>query len=104
VDQAIRAAYALAGLISFFTVGDDEVRAWTVRRGAAAPEAAGAIHSDLEKGFVRAEALAYADWESLGGEAAAREKGRWRLEGREYIVCDGDILHIRSGLAKGGRS
>lgn len=103
VDQVIRAAYALAGLISFFTVGEDEVRAWTTRRGATAPEAAGVIHSDLEKGFVRAEVLHFEDWKALGGEAGAKEKGRWRLEGKEYVVSDGEILHIRSGLAKGGR-
>lgn len=103
VAQVIRAAYGVAGLQSFFTVGDDEVRAWTVRRGATAPEAAGAIHSDLEKGFVRAEVLAYEDWVRYGSHAAARDKGAVRLEGREYIVRDGDILNIRSGLARGGR-
>ena len=103
VAQVIRAAYSVAGLQSFFTVGDDEVRAWTVRRGATAPEAAGEIHSDLEKGFVRAEVLAYDDWVRYGSHAAAREKGAVRLEGREYVVRDGDILNIRSGLARGGR-
>jgi ribosome-binding ATPase YchF (GTP1/OBG family) len=103
VAQIIRAAYGVAGLQSFFTVGDDEVRAWTVRRGATAPEAAGVIHSDLEKGFVRAEVLAYADWVQYGSHPAARDKGAVRLEGREYVVRDGDILNIRSGLARGGR-
>jgi ribosome-binding ATPase len=103
VAQVIRAAYSVAGLQSFFTVGDDEVRAWTVRRGATAPEAAGEIHSDLEKGFVRAEVLAYDDWVRHGSHAAARDKGAVRLEGREYVVRDGDILNIRSGLARGGR-
>lgn len=103
VAQIIRAAYGLAGLISFFTVGPDEVRAWTVRRGALAPAAAGVIHSDLEKGFVRAEVLPYADWKACGGETGARERGAFRLEGKEYVVQDGDILHVRSGLAKGGR-
>lgn len=103
VGQLIRAAYALAGLISFFTVGGDEVRAWTVRRGALAPAAAGVIHSDLEKGFVRAEVLAYDAWKAHGGENGARERGAWRLEGKEYRVQDGEIVHVRSGLAKGGR-
>jgi ribosome-binding ATPase len=103
VAQVIRAAYRVAGLQSFFTVGEDEVRAWTVRRGATAPEAAGVIHSDLEKGFVRAEVLSYDDWVRYGSHAAAREKGAVRLEGREYVVQDGDILNIRSGLARGGR-
>ena len=103
VAQVIRAAYTVSGLHSFFTVGDDEVRAWTVRRGATAPEAAGVIHSDLEKGFVRAEVLAYDDWVRYGSHTAAREKGAVRLEGREYVVRDGDILNIRSGLARGGR-
>jgi ribosome-binding ATPase len=103
VAQVIRAAYDLAGLLSFITVGDDEVRAWTLRRGATAPEAAGVIHSDLEKGFVRAEVLAYEDWVRYGSHAAAREHGAVRLEGREYVVRDGDIVNIRSGLARGGR-
>jgi hypothetical protein len=103
VAQVIRAAYSVAGLRSFFTVGDDEVRAWTVRSGATAPEAAGVIHSDLEKGFVRAEILAYDDWVRYGSHAIARDKGAVRLEGREYVVRDGDILSIRSGLARGGR-
>jgi len=102
-DQIIRAAYTLAGLASFFTVGDDEVRAWTIRQGMTAPQAAGVIHSDLEKGFVRAEVLPFEAWKACGSEAAAKEKGLARLEGREYVVRDGDILHIRSGLAKGGR-
>lgn len=103
VAQVIRAAYTVAGLQSFFTVGEDEVRAWTVRRGATAPEAAGVIHSDLEKGFVRAEVLAYDDWVRYGSHSASRDKGAVRLEGREYVVRDGDILNIRSGLARGGR-
>ncbi len=99
VAQVIRASYNLAGLHCFFTVGEDEVRAWSIPKGARAPEAAGAIHSDLEKGFVRAEVLSYADWERFGSIAAAREKGAFRLEGKEYEVLDGDILNIRSGLA-----
>ncbi len=100
VNQVIRAAYRLAGLHCFFTAGDDEVRGWTVRQGATAPECAGAIHTDLEKGFVRAEVLAFDDWKRLGSLSAAREKGTLRLEGKDYVVKDGDILNIRSGLAK----
>jgi ribosome-binding ATPase len=103
VAQVIRAAYHVSGLQSFFTVGEDEVRAWTVRQGATAPEAAGVIHSDLEKSFVRAEVLSYQDWVRFGSHAAARDKGAVRLEGREYVVRDGEILNIRSGLARGGR-
>ncbi|MFN8549297.1 MAG: DUF933 domain-containing protein [Candidatus Eisenbacteria bacterium] len=100
VNQVIRAAYRLAGLHCFFTAGDDEVRGWTVRQGSTAPECAGAIHTDLEKGFVRAEVLAFDDWKRLGSLHAAREQGVLRLEGKEYVVKDGDILNIRSGLAK----
>lgn len=101
VAQVIRAAYDLAGLHCFFTVGEDEVRAWSVPKGALAPQAAGAIHSDLEKGFVRAEVLSFDDWRANGSYAAARDKGLFRLEGKEYRVHDGDIVNIRSGLAKG---
>ena len=98
VARVIRASYRLLGLISFFTVGEDEVRAWTVRRGTAARAAAGAIHSDLERGFIRAEVV---DWETLlenGSMAACRERGVLRLEGKEYVTRDGDIMHIRSGV------
>jgi ribosome-binding ATPase len=101
VGQVIRAAYRVAGLHCFFTAGDDEVRAWSIRQGALAPEAAGVIHTDLQKGFVRAEVLKYEDWKKCGSEEAAKEKGLMRLEGKEYEVQDGDILTIRSGLAKG---
>ncbi|MDH5506504.1 MAG: redox-regulated ATPase YchF [Anaerolineae bacterium] len=93
--RMIRESYELIGLLSFFTVGEDEVRAWTVRRGASAPEAAGAIHTDLQKGFIRAEVVAYDDLASLGSMAAAREKGVLRVEGKDYIVHDGDIVHVR---------
>jgi ribosome-binding ATPase YchF (GTP1/OBG family) len=86
------------GLQSFFTVGEDEVRAWTVRRGATAVEAAGAIHTDLQKGFIRAEIVAYDDLVALGGLAEARSKGKLRLEGKEYIVRDGEIMHVRFNL------
>jgi hypothetical protein len=91
----IRAAYALLDLISYFTVGEDEVRAWPIRRGDRAPRAAGRIHSDLERGFIRAEVVHYDDFLAAGSEAKARQEGRLRLEGKEYVVRDGDILNIR---------
>ncbi len=95
LNRVIRLSYELLGLISFFTVGEDEVRAWTVRRGAKAPEAAGVIHTDLQKGFIRAEVISYDDLMALGSMAAARKEGKLRLEGKDYVVQDGDILHIR---------
>ncbi len=95
LQRVISASYNLLGLQSFFTVGEDEVRAWTVRRGASAVEAAGAIHTDLQKGFIRAEIVAYQDLIDLGGMVEARGKGKLRLEGKEYIVKDGEIMHIR---------
>ncbi len=91
----IRAAYRLLDLISFFTVGEDEVRAWPTRRGDRAPRAAGRIHSDLERGFIRAEVVHYDDFIALGSESRARQEGKLRLEGKEYVVKDGDILNIR---------
>jgi GTP-binding protein YchF len=91
----IRAAYRLLDLISFFTVGEDEVRAWPIRRGDRAPRAAGRIHSDLERGFIRAEVTHYDDFIALGSESRARHEGKLRLEGKEYVVQDGDILTIR---------
>jgi hypothetical protein len=91
----IRAAYHLLDLISFFTVGEDEVRAWPIRRGDRAPRAAGRIHSDLERGFIRAEVTHYEDFIALGSESKARQEGKLRLEGKEYVVKDGDILNIR---------
>ena len=94
----IRLSYDLLGLQSFFTVGPDECRAWTVRRGAAAPEAAGEIHTDLQKGFIRAEVISYEDLISVGGMNEAKAKGGLRLEGKEYIVQDGDILNIRFNI------
>lgn len=95
LDRMIRASYDLLGRISFFTVGEDECRAWTVRRGTTAREAAGAIHSDIEKGFIRAEVVAYDDLLEAGAWSAARERGTLRLEGRDYVVEDGDIAHFR---------
>jgi GTP-binding protein YchF len=96
--RMIRASYDLVGLQSFFTVGEDEVRAWTVRKGATAVEAAGAIHSDLARGFIRADVVAYQDLIAAGAMAEARKAGKARLEGKDYIVRDGDILHIRFAL------
>jgi GTP-binding protein YchF len=95
LSRLITASYDLLGLHSFFTVGEDEVRAWTVRRGALAPEAAGVIHTDLEKGFIRAEVISYDDMIETGSLAEARSKGKLRLEGKAYPVKDGDILNIR---------
>lgn len=98
LDRMIRTSYDLVGLQSFFTVGEDEVRAWTVRKGAAAVEAAGAIHSDLARGFIRAEVVAYADLMAAGSMAEAKKAAALRLEGKEYPVKDGDILHVRFSL------
>ncbi len=98
LNRMIRISYNLLGQQSFFTAGQDECRAWTVRRGATAPEAAGEIHSDLQKGFIRAEVVAYDDLMALGGLTEARGKGKLRLEGKEYIVQDGDVLNIRFAL------
>ncbi len=95
LNRIIRLSYDLLGLMSFFTVGPDEVRAWTVRRGATAPEAAGEIHTDLQKGFIRAEVVTYNDLVTLGGLSEARAKGKLRLEGKEYVVQEGEILNIR---------
>ena len=93
--RMIRESYELLGLISFFTVGEDEVRAWTVTQGATAPEAAGAIHSDLQKGFIRAEVVGYDDLMDLGSMAAVRDGGKLGVEGKTYVVQDGDIVHVR---------
>ena len=98
LNRMIRLSYDLLGLQSFFTVGPDEVRAWTTRRGATAPEAAGEIHTDLQKGFIRAEVVTYDDLVALGGYPEAKTHGKLRLEGKEYIVKDGDILNIRFNL------
>jgi GTP-binding protein YchF len=91
----VRSGYGLLELLTFFTVGPKEARAWTVHVGATAPEAAGVIHTDFEKGFIRAETIAYDDYITLGGEAGAKEAGKLRLEGKEYIVRDGDVFHFR---------
>jgi hypothetical protein len=98
LDRIIRSSYELLGLVSFYTVGDDECRAWPIRKGTTAQRAAGTIHSDLEKGFIRAEVVRYEDLVSCGSMAGAKEKGLLRLEGKEYIVLDGDVMHVRSGI------
>ncbi|MBS1562490.1 MAG: redox-regulated ATPase YchF [Bacteroidetes bacterium] len=95
LDRVIREAYRLLGLITYFTAGKKECRAWTVRAGATAPNAAGVIHTDFEKGFIRAEVMSYADWERLGSEQAVKDAGLYRVEGKDYIVKDGDIMYFR---------
>ena len=91
----IRAAYKLLGLQTYFTVGPKEVRAWTVRKGSTAPQAAGVIHTDFERGFIRAEVIAYDDFLAARGEQGAKEAGKLRLEGKEYVVREGDVMHFR---------
>lgn len=95
VSKLIRSAYSMLNLMSFFTIGPKEIRAWTIKKGMTAPNAAGAIHSDLERGFIRAEVMKYADFIELGSEQACKEKGKLFVEGKNYVVGDGDILHIR---------
>lgn len=95
LDRLIRAGYELLGLITYFTAGKKEVRAWTISAGTKAPQAAAVIHTDFEKGFIRAEVIAYSDFIAAGGEAGAKEKGLMRLEGKEYVVQDGDVMHFR---------
>ena len=95
LNRVIRGAYELLGLITYFTAGPKEVRAWTVRRGSTAPQAAGVIHTDFERGFIRAEVIAFDDYIQYRGEAGAREAGRLRLEGKEYLVHEGDVMHFR---------
>jgi GTP-binding protein YchF len=95
LNALIREAYRLLGLHSFFTAGEQEARAWTVRAGAKAPEAAGVIHTDFERGFIKAEVISYADYDALGSESAARAAGKLRIEGKEYVVADGDVMHFR---------
>jgi ribosome-binding ATPase len=95
LDRMIRAGYGLLGLITFFTAGVKEVRAWTVYQGAKAPQAAGVIHTDFEKGFIRAEVIGFDDYIAAGGEGKAKERGLLRLEGKEYVVRDGDVMHFR---------
>ena len=98
LDRVIRAGYRLLGLQTYFTAGPKEVRAWTVRSGATAPQAASVIHTDFEKGFIRAEVIGFDDFVEGGGEAGAKEAGKWRLEGKDYLVQDGDVVHFRFNL------
>jgi GTP-binding protein YchF len=95
LNRVIRAGYDLLNLHTYFTAGPKEVRAWTVRVGATAPEAAGVIHTDFQKGFIRAEVIGYDDFIAYGGEQGAKDAGRWRLEGKDYVVQDGDVVHFR---------
>ena len=95
LDQVIRAGYELLELLTFFTAGPKEVRAWTVRRGSTAPQAAGRIHTDFERGFIRAEVTAFDDYLALGGEHGAKEAGKLRLEGKQYVIKEGDVVHFR---------
>ncbi len=95
VSKLVRSAYSMLNLLSFFTVGPKEIRAWTVHKGARAPEAAGVIHSDLQRGFIRAEVMKYEDFITLGSEQACKDKGKLSVEGKNYVVGDADILHIR---------
>ena len=95
LNRLIRSGYKLLGLQQYFTAGPKEVRAWTIKKGLNAPQAAGKIHSDFEKGFIRAEVVSFDDFVTAGGEHKAREAGKWRLEGKDYIVSDGDVIHFR---------
>jgi hypothetical protein len=95
LDSLIREAYRLLGLQSYFTAGEKEVRAWTVPVGAKAPQAAGVIHTDFERGFIKAEVISYAEYDALGGEKGAREAGKLRIEGKDYVMADGDVVHFR---------
>ena len=95
LNRVIRAGYELLGLQTFFTAGEKEVRAWTVRAGATAPQGAGRIHTDFEKGFIRAEVVGYEDFVKFKGEAGAKDAGKWRLEGKDYIMREGDVVHFR---------
>ena len=95
LDRVIRAGYELLGLQTYFTAGVKEVRAWTIKIGDTAPRAAAAIHTDFERGFIRAEVVGYNDFIEFQGEAGAKEAGKWRLEGKDYLVKDGDVIHFR---------
>ena len=95
VNKIIRASYKLLNLYTYFTAGVKEVRAWTIKKGWKAPQAAGVIHTDFEKGFIRAEVIKYADFVTYGSEAAVREAGKMGVEGKDYVVADGDVMHFR---------
>jgi ribosome-binding ATPase YchF (GTP1/OBG family) len=95
LNRVIRAGYELLKLQTYFTAGPSEVRAWTIRVGSTAPEAAAVIHTDFQKGFIRAEVIGFEDFVTHRGEQGAKDAGRWRLEGKEYVVADGDVIHFR---------
>ncbi len=95
LNRVIRAGYSLLGLQTYFTAGEKEVRAWTIEIGDTAPQAAGVIHTDFERGFIRAEVIGFADYIAGGGEAGAKKAGKMRVEGKEYVVADGDVMHFR---------
>jgi hypothetical protein len=95
LNRVVRAGYDLLGLQTFFTGGPKQVRAWTVRKGATAPQAAGVVHTDFERGFIRAEVVSYQDFITFGGENGAKDAGKWRLEGKDYLVQEGDVIHFR---------
>jgi hypothetical protein len=95
LDRLIHSAYRLLDLFTYFTAGVQEVRAWTIHRGWKAPQAAGVIHTDFEKGFIKAEVISYDDFVQFGSEAACRDAGKLRIEGKEYVVKDGDVMHFR---------
>ncbi|MGA8557977.1 MAG: DUF933 domain-containing protein, partial [Pseudolabrys sp.] len=95
LDRLVPAGYALLHLVTYFTVGPKEARAWTITQGTKAPQAAGVIHTDFERGFIRSETIAYDDYIAYGGEAGARDTGKMRLEGKDYVVADGDVMHFR---------
>ncbi|MGZ9058574.1 MAG: DUF933 domain-containing protein, partial [Burkholderiaceae bacterium] len=95
LNRVIRAGYTLLNLLTYLTAGPKEVRAWTVPMGSTAPQAAGAIHTDFEKGFIRAETIAFDDYVKFNGEAGAKDAGKMRLEGKDYVVRDGDVMHFR---------
>jgi ribosome-binding ATPase len=98
LSQVVRAGYKLLDLITFFTAGPKEAKAWTVHRGATAPQAAGVIHTDFERGFIRSETISYADFVACGGEQGAKDAGKMRSEGKDYVVQDGDVVHFRFNL------
>ena len=98
LDRVIKKCYQLLELITFLTTGEDETRAWTIKKGTKGPQAAGVIHTDFEKAYIRAEVIAYDDFVSLGGESGARDKGKLRAEGKDYVMQDGDVVNFRVGV------
>ncbi|MEE8457091.1 MAG: redox-regulated ATPase YchF, partial [Acidimicrobiia bacterium] len=98
LDKVVRATYAMLGLLTFFTASEKEVRAWTVKQGATAPQSAGVIHTDFERGFIKAEVVSYEDYIEFGGESGAKDVGKWRIEGRDYITVEGDVIRFRFNI------